>query len=238
MTLGRTMPYGIYLPPGYDSSARRYPVLYMLHGLGGHYSEWVAYGLADAAEQLLAAGRIEPLIIVFPQGDQNYWANHAGSRGERWGDYLANDVVGHIDATYRTLPGAGTRAIGGLSMGGFGALHLALTCPDVFGVVGAHSPSLRTAEELSDLFVGAGPAAPVDPLVLATILDPARAPRIRLDLGDEDQWAERAIALHDVFRLRGIRHEYHATPGGHDADYWRNHVAAYLRFYAAALHAR
>jgi enterochelin esterase-like enzyme len=233
--LSRTMPYGIYLPPGYDAGAQRYPVLYMLHGTGGHYSEWVAFGLTEAAEDLIATGQIPPLLIVLPQGDQSYWVDHAGADGERWADYVARDLVEHVDATYRTLPTAGRRAIGGLSMGGFGALSLALAHTDVFGVVGAHSPSLRGSGDLPAFLGDADAYKKVDPLELALSLDPLAAPRLWLDVGEEDQWAERVNALHKLLRDRAIAHEYRATPGGHDPDYWRRHAAEYLRFYATAL---
>jgi enterochelin esterase-like enzyme len=111
------MPYGIYLPPGYDGAQARYPVLYMLHGIGGHYSEWVAYGLAETAERLIEAGQIGPLIIVFPQGDESYFVNHARGDGEPWGDYTAIDLVAHIDATYRTIPAREGRATVALKPG-------------------------------------------------------------------------------------------------------------------------
>ena len=239
--LGRTMPYGIYLPPGYDAASRRYPVLYMLHGGGGHYSEWVEYGLPEGAEGMILDGRIGPLIIVLPQGDRSYWSNHAddnGVRGEAWGDYVAFDLVAHIDATYRTLPQPGGRAIGGLSMGGFGALQLALKYPDIFGAAGGHSPSLRTFEDRPDFLGDAEHFASLDPLELATRVAPAGAPRLWLDVGGEDRWTERVIDLHNILRRRGIRHEYHAASGGHDADYWNTHVPDYLRFYDAALRPR
>ncbi|CAA9573973.1 MAG: hypothetical protein AVDCRST_MAG88-2637 [uncultured Thermomicrobiales bacterium] len=234
-TLGRAMPYGIYLPPGYDAGTARYPVLYMLHGIGGHYSEWVAYGLPETAERLLAGGRIQPLIIVFAQGDESYFANHAGGAGERWGDYLAFDLVGHIDATYRTIPQRAARAVGGLSMGGFGALHLAFTHPGVFGAAGAHSPALRTYEEAPAFLGDRATYAAVDPLALARGLDPAGAPKVWIDVGVEDDWAARTTTLKDELRARGIRPEYRETAGGHDPDYWKKNAGIYLRYYAAAL---
>jgi S-formylglutathione hydrolase FrmB len=139
----------------------------MLHGAGGHYSEWVDYGLAETADELIREGKIGPLIVVFPQGDASYWTNHAAEDSERWGDYVLADVVGHTDATYRTLPGPRGRAIGGLSMGGVAALHLAFNHPDVFGAAGAHSPSLRIFEESAAFTTDAEQFARNDPLRLA-----------------------------------------------------------------------
>jgi enterochelin esterase-like enzyme len=233
--LGRAMPYGIYLPPTYDSEpGRRYPVLYMLHGGGGHYSEWVAYGLPERAEDLTWDGQIQPLIIVMPQGDQSFWANHSRSDDERWGDYVAFDLVEHIDATYRTIPDAASRAIGGLSMGGFGALQLAFNHPDIFGTVGGHSPALHDYKDLSDLFT---PAAfkEVDPVELAARLDPATAPTIWVDAGADDELADRTIVLAIRLDGRGIGHRVRILPGRHSADYWTKRTGDYLRFYSQSV---
>ena len=82
------------------------------------------------------------MIIVLPQGDKGYWVDNAND-GPRWGEYLSHDLVNIIDTSYRTLRTPDSRAIGGLSMGGYGALYQAFTHPDIFGVVGAHSPSLH-----------------------------------------------------------------------------------------------
>ena len=75
--LGRDMPYFVYLPPDYQRDLRRYPVLYMLHGNSGSYEEWPGYGLVGAADRMIAARDILPMIIVMPQGDFSYWVNHA-----------------------------------------------------------------------------------------------------------------------------------------------------------------
>ena len=233
--LGRAMQYGIYLPPGYDGGADRYPVLYMLHGLGSHYSEWVVYGFADTAERLIQTGRIAPLIIVFPQGDYSYFVNHAGTSEDRWGDYIAHDLTAHIDATYRTIPDRRSRAIGGLSMGGFGALSLAFTHPGIYGAVGAHSPSLRTQGEAPDYLGDFAAFTTIDPMALARTIDPAQAPRIWIDVGTADDWAIRTTSLKDQLRARGILPEYSETSGEHYGTYWQQNAGRYLRFYAAAL---
>jgi enterochelin esterase-like enzyme len=233
--LGRTLAYGIYLPPGYDGGATRYPTLYMLHGLGSHYSEWVVYGLAETADRLIQGGRLAPLIIVFPQGDYSYFVNHAGTSNDRWGDATAFDLTAHIDATYRTIPAREGRAIGGLSMGGFGALSLAFAHPYHFGVVGAHSPSLRTQGEAPDYLGSPAEYARIDPMALAYQLDPGTAPRIWIDVGTTDSWAVRTTSLKDLLRARGILPEYRETNGGHGGEYWRMNTPSYLRFYTGAL---
>ncbi len=231
--LGRSMPYFIYLPPGYTNEDRRYPVLYMLHGNSGSYEEWPAYGFVNAADRLIAAREILPLIIVFPQGDFSYYVNHANN-GPRYGDYLVVDLVRHINASYRVLPGPEHRAIGGLSMGATGALVNAFTYPRIFGVVGAHSPALP--EEGERDFLGTGAEFAVrDPISLAK--SPRRLDRLAIwiDIGDQDGWLLRADELHEALEAAGVPHEFQIFPGEHDGSYWAEHVTDYLYFYDAAL---
>ena len=96
------MPLTVWLPPGYDdSAARRYPVLYMLHGLSGSNSEWEWWGLLTEAERLMNGGEIGTFVIALPQGDLDYWVDHARG-GPQWGRYLAQEVVSQVDGTYRT----------------------------------------------------------------------------------------------------------------------------------------
>jgi len=87
------MSYLAYQPPGYEaSSPARYPVLYMLHGSGGGYTEWASYGLLVAADHLMQRGEIPPFLIVLPEGDRAYWVDHANG-GPAWGTYMAREVV-------------------------------------------------------------------------------------------------------------------------------------------------
>lgn len=231
--LNADMRYFIYLPPDYTSAGRRYPVLYMLHGAAGDKEEWLAIGLIDAADRAIRSEDVEPMVIVLPDGDLSYWANHARG-GPRWGDYLADDLVRHIDASYRTLAEPADRAVGGLSMGAWGALHLAFTRPDVFGTLGAHSPSLRTGDAMA--FLGdQEELRRKDPLALAQTADSIEDLQIWIDVGEDDPWLERAELLHNVLEERGIWHTWSVFPGGHDADYWEAHLLDYLRFYGSAL---
>jgi enterochelin esterase-like enzyme len=233
--LDRDMPYYIYLPSDYGTAERRYPVLYMLHGGGGNREEWVVYGLIDVADQEIRTGSLSPMIIVLPQGDTGWWTNNTGN-GPRWGDYVINDLIPHIDATYRTLRDRSARAIGGLSMGGWGALQLAFTHPDVFGDAGAHSPSLYPEGNVNIAFLGTGEEfAKKDPLSLARTLDGLGSLQIWLDAGDQDPWIERTTALHQILQDRGIDHTWEPYPGGHDWHYWEDHVLDYIRFYGHAL---
>jgi enterochelin esterase-like enzyme len=235
--LDRDMSYYVYLPPGYASEGRRYPVLYMLHGAGGSKDEWPAYGLATNVDRSIVSKDINPLIVIVPQGDLGYWVNWANG-GARWGDYIARDLRRHVDATYRTLPDASHRAIGGLSMGGAGAMQLAFTHPETFGVVAAHSPSLHLDDGTFAGIYGTGSdfqqREPMDLVVWAPDIEDLK---IWIDVGEEDPWLDRDEILHERLQERGIAHNWNVLPGGHDGDYWTQNLPTYLHFYDSVLNA-
>lgn len=232
-TLEREIPYGIYLPPNYQADAnRRYPVLYLLHGAPTNYTEWAQLGLADVADELIATGQIQPFIVVFVEGEGSYYFNHQD--GPAWGDYVARDVVQHIDATERTLPDPASRAIGGLSMGGLGALQLGFNYRDVFGIVGAHAPALWAADEHPDVFGSQDYYAQYDPRELARTA--AQQPLATwLDVPLEDPWLERDNELRQTFEDRGWPLEFEINEGEHKSAYWYSHIPEYLAFYSENL---
>jgi putative tributyrin esterase len=165
--LGVEKGYMLYLPPSYTREpSRHFPVAYYLHGHGQDELAWIGDGRIDAVmDSLVAAGRAE-LILVMPDGDdgryatwavpvgyqacakdsQRHWAGEAPSaycvRTPRYDEYVARDLVAHIDSTYRTLADRRHRGIAGLSMGGYGAISLALRYPEVFSAAASHSGSL------------------------------------------------------------------------------------------------
>lgn len=157
--LGVSRRYVIYLPPSYaDNPTRRYAVVYLLHGNRGNEGEWFTrVDLDVVADSLLAAGQPE-LILVSVDGDGSFYANWAESPGfaacaadstlpesaasfcvhqSRYGDYVARDLVTHIDSTYRTVARRAGRGVAGLSMGGTGALTLAFNYPGAFAAAAA-----------------------------------------------------------------------------------------------------
>ncbi len=133
----------VYLPPTYNTRIgqnKRYPVLYLLHGSPGQAHDWFTAGKANqSADTLIALGKIPELIMVLPDGNgrpgaTSEWANSYDQR-QLIESYVVNDVVRYIDSKYRTISGAANRGIGGLSMGGFGAMNIAVHHPDIFGSV-------------------------------------------------------------------------------------------------------
>ena len=229
--------YRIMLPPGYEGDSQRYPVLYMLHGVAGDSSEWQSIGLLEAADRMIQRGEIDPFLIVLPNGGGSYWVNQA--TGARWADYVVNDVVTQVDRDYRTVAAPDARAIGGLSMGGEGALRIAMQNPRVFGIAAAHSPSLRTAfdqfaPELQPIFGDAQAWRSVTPLWLVLDTDAAYDLTISIDVGEDDPWRPNVELLHQRMLSRGISHRFEVLPGEHAAEYWIDNVDHYLAFYSSA----
>jgi enterochelin esterase-like enzyme len=233
--IGESFTYRIYLPPDYLHTQKRYPVLYMLHGNGGNYTEWSDSYLPEQLDRMVVAREIPPMIVVMPDdGESTYWANWSG--GPRWADYLTEDVVSTIDQRYRTLPNPASRAIGGLSMGGLGALNLAFQHPDVFGVVGGHSPSVRLEPDPSLWFLSGQSFWDNNPVWLAQHAAAGLGSlKIWLDAGTEDVWLPNIEAVHDALVENGLHPAWHVFPGPHEAEYWIEHVPDYMHFYAAAL---
>jgi S-formylglutathione hydrolase FrmB len=145
----------VYLPPGYDeeSKDKRYPVLYLLHGYASSLRDWTsgAYqgmNIQVTMDSLIQQNKIQPLLIVMPDADNAYWGGfymNSATTGN-WEDFIIRDLVQHIDTNYRTLAHASSRGIAGHSMGGFGALVLAMKHPEIFGATYALSPCCLAME--------------------------------------------------------------------------------------------
>jgi S-formylglutathione hydrolase FrmB len=139
----------VYLPPGYDSSAKRYPVVYLLHGIGGTDVEWVESkdpwaSIQSLMDHGIAAGLLQEMIIVMPNEHTNrfgsFYTNSAATG--RWEDFTTQELVAYIDRKYRTLARVESRGIAGHSMGGYGALKLGMKHADVYSVVYGMNPAL------------------------------------------------------------------------------------------------
>ncbi|HEU5318334.1 MAG TPA: alpha/beta hydrolase-fold protein [Chloroflexota bacterium] len=239
--LMREVAYLAWLPPGYGTSGAAYPTLYLLHGAGsweGHgIEEWLGYALTEDLEGLLSLQLTSPMIVILPEGEQGYWVNHTDG-GPRWADFVAIDLVKHVDATFLTDARRERRAIGGLSMGGHGALQLALNHPDVFAVAGAHSPTLRPFELSPRFFGDEREFAQMDPLTLVQTTDAARRLLIWLDVGDDDRWRPEVEEVVRALSARNAPFIFHLLAGDHEGWYWEEYLPVYLRFYSAALSAR
>src|SRR5262245_55268294 len=132
--INATLPYSVGLPDDYDdSTTTRYPVLYLLHGLTGHYSDWFSRtNVADYAAQY-------GLIVVTPEGNDSWYIDSVTVPSEKYESYILNEIIPDLQARYRTIEARYARAIAGLSMGGYGAIKFGLKSPSTFAFAGSMS---------------------------------------------------------------------------------------------------
>ncbi|MBV6443191.1 MAG: hypothetical protein EPGJADBJ_04920 [Saprospiraceae bacterium] len=150
-TLGKEVEYSIYLPSDYETSNRRYPVLYLLHGYTDDETAWTQFGEANLiADRLSQAGEIPSMIIVMPDAGVSWYVNSADGK-VLYEDFFIKELIPHIDATYRTRNSKEFRAIAGLSMGGHGSLIMAMKHPDLFTAAAPLSAGIFTEEEVINM---------------------------------------------------------------------------------------
>lgn len=146
--VGYPVEYSIYLPPDYDTSQRNYPVLYLLHGYSDDETGWIQFGEANIiADKGIANGDFPPCIIVMPDGKVSWYINSFDGN-DLWEDMFIQEFISFIESEYRIRSSKEFRAIGGLSMGGNGALLLSMKNPDLFSSCVALSAGTFTDEEI------------------------------------------------------------------------------------------
>ena len=216
-----------------------FAVLYLLHGMGGDHTSWHrGMGLVRYVEEL-------NLMVVMVNGARSFYTNDPRPGGCAYEDHVVKDVVGFVDRTFPTVAKRQARALAGYSMGGYGAIMLALRHPDLFSAAGAHSPALffghadQPADNAyDDDLMRALPAGEYDCFALAK-RNPAKARElaIRFDCGREDHLVEASRRFHAHLDRLGIAHEYAEHDGGHDWVYWDEHIRRTLQFVAEKLKA-
>jgi putative tributyrin esterase len=249
--VGKTLPYNVLLPGNYsqpDSRVKRYPVVYLLHGLTGHYTDWLEKTrLADYAAAY-------EFIIVIPEGNDGWYTDSATVAADKYESYILQELIPDVEKRFRASTAREGRAIGGLSMGGYGALKFGVKHPESFvfvaslsGALGAASwieadlrgfefvwrtlqpvygpenSATRAANDLSRLYR----ELPAERL--------ATLPYIYLDCGTEDPLLPFNHSFVDILLTRKIPHEYRQLPGDHSWPYWDAQVQEVLRVAAKKL---
>jgi putative tributyrin esterase len=241
-----TLPYNVILPPDYRaSSATRYPVLYLLHGFGGHYSDWVTRtNVADYASQYR-------MIVVMPEGNDGWYTDSADVATNKYESYFLKELIPDVEKRYRTIQTRYGRGIAGLSMGGYGALKFGLKTPDTFAFAGSLSGTLDVAawtedylknlksirDSVSKVF---GPLGSLtrqnnDLFEIVRGISPSRTanlPYFYLDTGTEDFFASNSQQFVLLLREKKIPHEYRELPGEHNWAYWDQQVPGVLQLAA------
>jgi S-formylglutathione hydrolase FrmB len=247
--LARDVPYCVLLPPSYDhEKTRRYPILYLLHGLGDNEQMLVHSGGMNLVEDLWEQQELGEFLIVTPAGGVSFYINSRDGQ-RRYEDFFLQEFLPGVEKRYRALSGRGSRGIAGISMGGFGALHIAFRHPRFFSAVAAHSAALiekipdisvQNSRQLSRLRVlGDAFGSPFDPAFWnqndpVTIARTANLAGLRIyfDCGSEDDYGfdAGAEALDKLLASRRSPHEFHLYPGGHNWIYFAEHLPALLKF--------
>ena len=223
----QTMPVTAVIPAG--SGGERRPLLVFLHGKGGDQNSSLSSQLFAA---LASLGARAP-DVVFPYGGaDSYWHDRADGA---WGSYVYTEVIPQAISRLHADPSA--VAIGGVSMGGFGALDIARLHPGRFCAVGGHSAALWVSggDSAPGAFDDAEDFARNDIIGAARSGDPYRGMAVWLDAGTLDPFRAADTTLAGELRADGQAVQFHIWPGSHEISYWDSHWGDYLRFYAAAL---
>ncbi len=207
-TLHGVRTFGLLLPPDYEQSTRRYPVLYLLHGSGQRHSTW---GRRTLLERTTAA------IVVMPDMDRARYVGADGRVDAAAEAFITRELIDYVDTSYRTVASKQGRAIAGLSIGGFGAMRLGLTHSDRFAAIGAFSAPLD----------GVG-----DPLVLVGRSDASVRPRLYVGCGIADPLLPSSRRFAALLEERGIGRRYEEGPGGHTWEAWDWQLRSFLEMLA------
>ncbi|HEV7858049.1 MAG TPA: alpha/beta hydrolase family protein [Pyrinomonadaceae bacterium] len=248
--VGAALPYNVILPVDYASPAARttrYPVLYLLHGLAGHYSDWTSHSkLASYAAQY-------HLIVVTPEGNDGWYTDSPTVSTDKYESYIVQELIPDVEGRYRTIAAREGRAIAGLSMGGYGALKFGVKYPQMFSFAASMSGALMAASwKESELKTFPWPLVPLtvkrafgpddnpthaanDLFKLFRDLPAERVPSLPyfyLDCGTEDGLLAGSRELSGIFMEKKIPHEYRQLPGKHEWPYWDQQIRDILRIAA------
>jgi S-formylglutathione hydrolase FrmB len=247
--------YCVYLPAGYsaaEAKTRKYPVLYLLHGLGGNEQSMALDGEWSGLQNLRREGKVGDFLVVAPDGGDSFYINSRDGKSP-YSDFFLREFIPFIERTYRARSERAARGITGFSMGGYGALRMAFAHPELFASVSSHSGALMRSPPLG-VSAGASSGNPADELLAKVFGDPIdrqfwdlNSPfvlarknasalmkmKIYFDCGTEDSFGfyRGASELHETLDALKIPHEFHLYPGGHSVSYLQAHRAASFEFH-------
>jgi enterochelin esterase-like enzyme len=245
--------FAIYLPPDYEASQRQYPVLYLLHGAGDDQTGWVQFGeVQRIADKAILEGKATPMVIVMPDantGKRGYFNDIKGDW--KYEDFFFQELMPHVEKTFRIKKEKRYRAISGLSMGGGGTFVYALRHPELFSSACPLSAylgpltleqtkealkwadvSYTTEEEVANYYKKHS----VLELINAIPDDQKKSVRWYIDCGDDDFLYEGNSLAHIAMKKKEIPHEFRIFDGAHNWTYWRNSLPTVLEFVSQAFH--
>ena len=245
--------YAIYLPPGYETSQRSYPVLYLLHGAGDDQTGWVQFGeIQHIADKAIEDGTATAMIIVMPDaqtGQMGYFNNIAGNWN--YEDFFFQEFIPEIEKSYRIRAEKRYRAVAGLSMGGGGSFMYALHHPELFssdcplsayvGPLNMEDAKMRIKKSNPEITDEAKIKTWFEDhnaieLVNRLPEDQKKAVRWYIDCGDDDFLYEGNCLIHIAMRKKDIPHEFRTRDGAHNWTYWREALPKVLEFVSEEFH--
>jgi enterochelin esterase-like enzyme len=247
-SLDREMKALVYLPKTYDGF-EVFPVLYFLHGRSGNETILSELELDKFADRMIDDGIIKPIIIVCPCIDNSHGMNSSAIFKDisdpcdssrrihlgRYEDYIIHDIIRTIDTTYHTIKNRSGRYIGGISGGGYSALHNAFNHPDLFSKVGGHMPAIEIEleEEDAPYYSNQDIWNKYDPITIAKHKELSDI-EVYLDCGDRDEgrFYRGCSILHGILKANGVKSQYYLNSGYHNHDYIKANLEKYLLFYA------
>ncbi len=256
--LNKDVRYTIYLPAGYETSERSYPVVYLLHGYTDDDTGWLQFGEIDRlADEAIADGTIPPMIIVMPDGGVSFYMNSYDGK-EKYEDFFTQEFMPKIEGMYKIKAKKQFRGIAGLSMGGFGSLNYALKYPDLFAAVAPLSAAVWDDNSIENF-----PKEDYDrtlgqlfgkdlkgknrlskswydnsalKMVETKSAEDLKKVRYWIDCGDDDFLAKGNCLLHITMTEKNVPHEFRMREGGHTWDYWRSGIIPALKFIGKSFH--
>lgn len=230
----KEIPALVILPDDYEKSGKSYPVIYLLHGFGGNYQTW--YHIKPNLPELATSNQV---IFVLPDGATSWYWDSPVNQNLKYETYVAKELVDFIDSSYRTIKSPKGRAIAGLSMGGHGAMWLALRHKDVFGAAGAISGGvdIRPFPNNWDMAKNLGEySSNKDVWDAHTVINQVDGLKngelaIYIDCGFSDFFYQVNLNLHNKLLQMKIDHDYLARPGAHNNAYWNNAIDYNILFF-------
>lgn len=235
--MGRNIKNVVVLPAGYDeSSDTKYPVLYLLHGHGGTYDNWIKHTKKDIGQDATKW----QMIVVCPDGQNSWYWDSPIDPKMQFETYVSSELINDIDKKYNTVASPKGRAITGLSMGGHGGLWLGFNHPEVFGACGSMSGGVDIRPfpnnwHMKDRLGSYKDNPDVwERHTVINILDKIEpnALAIIIDCGTSDFFYQVNEELHKALVYRNINHDYISRPGGHTHEYWNNAIDYQMQFFS------
>jgi len=234
--VGKVLPYGVVLPPGYGlitSRRIRYPVLFLLHGWSGGYNSWTSQ---TALKQYAAEYQ---MIIITPEGGNSWYTDSATVPSDQFEAYVMRELIADVDSRFRTIADRRGRGIAGVSMGGYGALKFGFKHPEKFSLAASMSGALDATTRTDDASIMQAFGELESPIRKTNDLTrlarefpadrQALLPYFYLDCGTDDPWLASNRDFSGVLLERRIVHEYRQLPGNHVWNYWDRQLREVMR---------